>query len=102
MSLFLWGENYHITPPPLGGAEGSVRHLLVKNPASSFSCPPAARYAVSRLDGSRGPGDPCRFIVFMCRRLRTSTDAIATTGGAGFDSQVGETVIELFPLQIAQ
>ena len=40
--FFWYRENHQIAPPIQGGAEGSVRLL--------------ARYAVSRLNGSRGPG----------------------------------------------
>ena len=35
--------NHRITPPVQSGAESSVRLLLTKNPACSFSCP--CRYA---------------------------------------------------------
>ena len=32
-------ENHQKTPLSQGGAEGSVRYLLTKNPTCSFSCP---------------------------------------------------------------
>ena len=52
----MYRENHRITPSAQGGAEGSVRLLLTKNPVCSLSCP-SARDAVCRLNGSRVPGD---------------------------------------------
>ena len=49
----MYEENYRITPAAQGGAAGSVRRLLTKNPARSLNCP---GFRVSRLNGSRGSG----------------------------------------------
>ena len=50
--IFFFGytESYEITPAAQGGAAGSVRLLLTKNPAGCRGS------AVSRLNGSRDPG----------------------------------------------
>ena len=41
-----------MTPPAYSGAKGSVRLYWLKTPP----VPSVARYTVSRMNGSRGPG----------------------------------------------
>ena len=55
-SFYLGTEkNLQIKPQAQGGAEGSVRLLLTKYPARSFSCP-GCQVNGGRLNDSRAPG----------------------------------------------
>ena len=60
--------NFCKTPPAQGEAEGSVRLQLTKNPARSISCPLPLNYAVSRVNGSRGPDRLFQTLINLCAK----------------------------------
>ena len=56
MRQFSLRKNHRKTPSALGGAEGSGRLLLTTETPPVPLVAPVARYTVSRLNGTRGPG----------------------------------------------
>ena len=73
--VLLEGREIHLlTPPAQGAAEGSIRLLLTKNPACSFSCllEPIKRDIASLADLRY----PLRFLVQLSLKETSSLTAI--------------------------